>query len=245
MIGIIVILQSILYTAQATTNNIEEIIAQIKIQYPEKIVPLAKAIEQKIPTSSHTQQQILTQVLKLLQTTTQVQEPYSDQYDKLRQERLSRHNSYRQIPLELNTSLTKTAQERAQYLSDNDIRKWSTHKRPWDKAYYNYEWITQRFADRNVYFTDQVGANFSESVGYGYHVCKTNDCIDKLIWDTQSTRDFFMSEKSWNWPHYRAIIQQGFTQVGIWIATNPKTKRYHIVIHYGTSLQESFTKETK
>lgn len=129
-----------------------------------------------------------------------------------------------------NMQLEQTAQERAEYLAQNMITRW-THTRP-GTQWRNTAAIRQRFNDRWIDFTIKNQSQFSESIGYGYSNCSPNELCDKLASDTQSTRNFFMGEKSYNWPHYRAIKHPYFTELWIGIAVN--NKRYYIVIHYGT-----------
>jgi hypothetical protein len=110
------------------------------------------------------------------------------------------------------------------------ITKW-THARPGTQGR-NTTAITKRFNDRWIDFAIRNKSSFSESIGYGYSNCPPDQICNKLADDTQSTRKFFMGEKKYNWPHYRAIVHPYFTELWIGIAVN--NKRYYIVIHYGT-----------
>jgi hypothetical protein len=79
-------------------------------------------------------------------------------------------------------------------------------------------------------------AAFSESVGRGYYNCKSTDCTESLITAVKTTRDFFMSEKSSNGSHYKAITMSHFTQMGIGISIDVEKKRYYLTIHYGMDI---------
>ena len=156
--------------------------------------------------------------------------------DITRENRIELHNIIREEnglePYKYNIKLGQTAQERADYLAQNMITRW-THARTWTQ-WRNTKAITQRFNDRWIDFTIKNQSRFSESIGYGYSNCSPNELCNKLLDDTQSTRNFFMREKSYNWPHYGAIVHPEFTEIWIGIAVNKK--RYYIVVHYGTEV---------
>lgn len=158
-------------------------------------------------------------------------------YTIVRTKWLEKHNTARAKQwindLESNYKLNKTAQTWANYLAENNIPSGSTHKRNKTDSYYDYNKILNRFESQNVLFIDTGSTAFSENIGYGYYkACTSDDCTEKLLHATQSTRDFFIGEYSRNWPHYRALMSTNFGQIGIGIARNQNTKRYYVVVHY-------------
>lgn len=150
---------------------------------------------------------------------------------------LWRHNSERNT-LGLNayayhSDLEKSATTWAEVLKD-EARTSNTHSRKsWD-GYYNYNSITNRFKELGTNFPSAGNgkASFTESVGWGYYKCSSNDCTDTLIKQIKTTWDFFMSEKSRNGSHYRAITTSHFTQMGIGVVIDSSKNRYYMVVHY-------------
>lgn len=148
---------------------------------------------------------------------------------------LDLHNGVRETPVSLHPELMRSAQLRATHLSENNIKSW-THTRPWTQGR-NTAAITQRFEDLGIIFTKVDGWAFSENIAYNTVRCTTQDCDKELVAATEKSRTFFYDrEKSYNWPHYRAIVQENFQHIGIGIAIT--NGRYHIVIHYGTDIQK-------
>lgn len=156
--------------------------------------------------------------------------------EKIRTTRLDRHNDERitenLTPYIYDTQLEQTATSRAQYLSQIDT---STHKRKNTDGYYNYDSIKERFENQWINFPkEQNGAaNFTENIAYRLNYsCKTNDCTTYLSNRIKDWFDFFMSEKSYNWAHYRWITGVQFKKMWVGIAINPTTKKIFIVTHY-------------
>jgi hypothetical protein len=50
-----------------------------------------------------------------------------------------------------------------------------------------------------------------------------------------TTWDFFMSEKKSKGSHYKAIVMEHFTQLGVGISIDAANKRYYLVVHYGVN----------
>jgi hypothetical protein len=135
------------------------------------------------------------------------------------------------------SELEKSAQTWADKLR-TEGRTSNTHARNAGDGYYNYTSITNWFADLNIKFLNAGGgrASFSESVGWGYYNCTSSDCTEQLITALKTTRDFFMSEKSRNGEHYRAITMGHFTQMGMGVSIDIEKKRYYLVLHYGMEI---------
>lgn len=116
--------------------------------------------------------------------------------------------------------------------------KWQNHHRrnPWDN-YYDYPIITEWFKERGVIAKVVNGATTTENVGWGTYRCSSSDCTNTLINSIRSTFDFFMSEKSYNWVHYKSIVQPNFTKVWLSVMVIPGENRYYLVMHFVTELQ--------
>lgn len=105
-----------------------------------------------------------------------------------------------------------TAHNRATYLASINS---STHKRLSTDGYYNYNSIKDRFAAQGVYFDESGGTAFTENIAYQYYSCSKDDCTQELINALQKGFDFFMSEASWNGPHYRGVMNTYYTNLGM------------------------------
>ncbi len=158
--------------------------------------------------------------------------------ETLRTFRLTKHNTERNT-LGLNNytydiDLEKTATVRANYLAQIGS---STHKRIASDWYYNYDSIKQRFADQWVEFTEVGDTLFSENIGRRILNCKKSECTQDTSNAMQKVFDFFMSEKKAKWPHYKAVISNTFTKMGMGMAIDPKTNKYFLVTHYSVDLK--------
>lgn len=147
---------------------------------------------------------------------------------------LERHNTERNsldlASYIISPELNNTAQNRANHLASLN---YASHKRLSTDEYYNYESIKSRFSDLWVTFPKEKNgvANFSENLAYQYLSCKKDDdCTNEVIAALKKCFDFFMSEKSYKWPHYRAVVSPYFAQMGYGIA-KVGTKIF-IVTHY-------------
>lgn len=155
-------------------------------------------------------------------------------YPETIQDWLNKHNTVRKTPLQAHPLLMQTAQKRADYLSQNNIQS-NTHRRI--HGNYNYTDIENWFYQQGVTFENKERVTFSESIAYGTVRCETDQCDQKLKQETEKSWNFlYTQELPRNWPHYRAIVEENFQYIGIGIAVN--NGRYHIVIHYGTDIQE-------
>lgn len=142
---------------------------------------------------------------------------------KVKQTRLDWYNTERKkydlTAYTYDSKLDSTAQEWAETLTARYAGKnpnaQTVHQRTIGDGYYNYNKITQRFADRGVVATNVHSVTHSENVGWGYVSCKSDDCTQATIDAIKSTFDFFMSEKKANGPHYRSIVKKEFTRIGL------------------------------
>ena len=158
---------------------------------------------------------------------------------KVRATRLSRHNTER-TGLWLSTytgsaKLNATAQKRAEYLAS--INK-ATHVRNPSDGYYNYSSIKARFTGQKINFPKEKSGipNFTENLAYQTYKCTKSDCTQDLIDALKKWFTFFMSEKKYKGPHYKAIINKQFKIVGMWVGVIGT--RYYVVTHYVTQIMK-------
>ncbi len=105
-------------------------------------------------------------------------------------------------PYVLDSKLDATAQEWANTLSTKWPHlqwwrpQWGTHWRnSASEWYYNYEIITQWFADRGITPAP------TENVFYRGYSCKSGDCTDALLASMKKWFDFFINEGPWGAHH--------------------------------------------
>ncbi len=140
-----------------------------------------------------------------------------------------------------NTLLDHSAQQRATYLKTLGT---TTHRRKSADGYYNYRSIKNRFSEQGVWFTNDSGTMFSESLGRWYMTCKKADCTDALISALKKTFAYFMKEKWKRYqPHYKAIVSKEFTD--IWLGITIVGKKYYLVSHYGKNVVATWSKLAK
>lgn len=132
---------------------------------------------------------------------------------------------------DLNESLNFSSLEWAKHLAELN---YSTHKRKSSDGYYNYSSILSWFNDLWIDFDYKLTA-FSENTAYNYYKCTKSDCTNDMISALKKWFDFWMSEKSWNWSHYRAIAHPYFEEIGFGVAL--VGKRYWVVSHYGVNVE--------
>lgn len=115
-----------------------------------------------------------------------------------------------------------------------------SHKRPGQKAYYDYAMIKTWFADLHLSFANVDRQTFTENIGWGVYSCKKGDCTQKLIDALRTTFDFYMSEKGKaSSSHYNSIMDPQFTLIGVGVAVDPPAGKYYVTTHYGTSIQSN------
>jgi len=135
----------------------------------------------------------------------------------------------------ISPELNNTAQNRANHLitlTQKELETQRTHRRSPSDPYYSYEKIKERFSNLWVTFPKEKNgiANFSESNTYQYLNCKKTDCTNEVITAIKKWYNFFMSEKSYKWPHYNAIISPHFSKM--WYGIAKVGTRIFIVTHY-------------
>lgn len=141
-------------------------------------------------------------------------------------------------PYALDSRLDRTAQIWATVLRDRvEYNATNVHKRDLSDGFYDYDKITDWFAQYGVIGVVRNRATTTENVGFWYYSCDDSDCTDELIQAVRGTFDFFMSEKSYNGAHYRSIVQPNFTKMGISIQVDPSIHRFYIVVHYITDFE--------
>jgi uncharacterized protein YkwD len=114
------------------------------------------------------------------------------------------------------------------------------HKRPGQTAYYDYKIIEKWFKNLGLEFKNTHSKTFTESIAWEYYSCSDSDCTDKLTTAIRKGFNFFMSEKGKSSrPHYDAIINPEFTQIGIGIVVDKVAEKYYLTVHYGTEVTAS------
>lgn len=114
------------------------------------------------------------------------------------------------------------------------------HKRPGQTAYYDYKIIEAWFKKLGLEFKNIHSKTFTESIAWEYYSCSEADCTDKLTTAIRKGFNFFMSEKGKSYsPHYDAIINPEFTQIGLGIIIDKATGKYYLTVHYGTEISSS------
>jgi len=158
-------------------------------------------------------------------------------WERVGQTRLSWHNTERNNlwlnNYKLNDKLNFTALTWAENLARNNKTSY-THTRNAGDWYYNYDKILSRFGD--LWVTFGYGATaFTENVAYQYYNCNKTDCTDDMIAALKKWFNFFMSERSWKWPHYKAVTHPYFTDMGFGVGVSGK--KYWVVTHYGVNVE--------
>lgn len=126
--------------------------------------------------------------------------------------------------------LNQTANMRASHLADIN---YATHKRLSSDGYYTYSSIQNWFNNQWVYF-EWAGTQFTESIWYRDFNCNKSDCTQELLDTMRKSFNFYMSEESWNGPHYRAVVHPQFTYMGIGFDDNGQNS--FLVIHYSNKV---------
>ncbi len=156
-------------------------------------------------------------------------------WDRVEKAWLEWHNAERRglwlDEFKTSESLNFSSLEWAQKLARQN---YSTHERKTSDNGYNYYSILNWFNWLWIDF-DYNGTAFSENIAYQYYKCTKSDCTNEMINALKKGFDFWMSEKSYNWSHYRAIAHPYFEEVGFGVAL--VGKRYWVVSHYGINVE--------
>lgn len=136
--------------------------------------------------------------------------------------------------IKINAELTKTAFERANYSKSI----WSiSHKRPWQKSYYDYNRMTKWFLVRWLTFPKVGWFTFSESIWWNTYSCNKKDCTEELSKAVHKTFVLYLREKWKKYsPHYGAIINKNFKQIWVWIVVDETKHKYYLTVHYATQV---------
>lgn len=130
----------------------------------------------------------------------------------------------------LNESAMKWTREMAD-------KKNMTHKRNQDDEYYDYDSITNWFAENSLEFVNTNRSTYSENIASGIYKCKDKkDCTDDLISSMRLSFDFFMKEKGEEYsPHYDSIVNKNFNIIGLGVVM--KSNRFYLTVHYATDIK--------
>lgn len=151
-------------------------------------------------------------------------------WDRVKKERLSRHNEERikkwLSMYTYNENLNYTSLIRAQQIASEKRKTWSTHARKSSDWYRNTESIRDWFTNLwvNVVY-------FSESNAYWYYNCKKSDCTQEMIDALKKCFDRTFLDRN----HYSAVISSTFDQIWLWVATNWTYVR--LTTHYGKNIK--------
>lgn len=134
----------------------------------------------------------------------------------------------------IDSRLSTTAQEWSEFSAN---RGYIIHGRPGDgcvgeKNYscYNFNSIDNWFKDRWIDPKIISRSKHTENLGIWSFSCSSSDCTDTAIKAIKKTYNFFLSEKSYNWVHYRTMISKNFTKM--WLGLDFKNWQYYLTIHY-------------
>jgi uncharacterized protein YkwD len=135
-------------------------------------------------------------------------------------------------PYTLNPQLNRTATLWAQAMRDKGQ---VTHKRFPNSDYYNYQEITDWYADLGVTFANVYRVTHSENIGAGFINCSQSDCTESIIQNIRPTLDAYMAEKGKvSDAHYSSVMNKYFNEIGLGLAM--AGNKLYIVTHYGTAI---------
>lgn len=161
-------------------------------------------------------------------------------FEKVRNQRVERHNSLRKNRNLQNytyhSDLEKTAKNWSNHLAS--IKK-RTHKRNEKDGFYNYNSIKERFWGLGVKFPaeQQRKSAFSESIGYRGYTCTQGDCTQAVLKVSKKIFDTFAAEGE-KGAHYKAMVMPHFKHIGVWFQFEPQQKYLYVVIHYAGDMLE-------
>jgi len=117
----------------------------------------------------------------------------------------------------------------------------ATHKRDNNDEYYDYKKITSWLWDNNVVCKNNSWYTHTENVWWGTFTCNDWECSEELNEWIKRTFDFFMKEEFEEYKlHYLSIVNEYFTEIGLWIAIQEiKDNHYefYLTVHYCTELK--------
>lgn len=116
-------------------------------------------------------------------------------------------------------------------------RGYIDHKRAGQSAYYDYNIITNWFKGLGLVFQNINRITYTESIAWNSYSCDKEDCTQDFINRMRPSFDFFMSEKGMAYrPHYNAIVNPTFTEMGLGIAIDESKGKYYLTSHFGTHI---------
>ncbi|EKE28754.1 MAG: hypothetical protein ACD_3C00018G0003 [uncultured bacterium (gcode 4)] len=136
----------------------------------------------------------------------------------------------------VNENLNSTALSWSEYSKT----KWHIdHKRPWQKAYYDFKKITNWFSSKWVSFKKVKANTFSESIGWNNYRCTKEDCTQDISKAVYKTFEMYMREKGKKYkPHYNSIMNPLFSQIWVGITLDESKRKYYITVHYWTEVMK-------
>lgn len=132
-----------------------------------------------------------------------------------------------------NTQLNRSATAWAEAMKAKGVMD---HKRPGQTAYYDYNMITDWFADQGLVFKNVNRVTHTENIGWGGFYCNNaDDCTDDVLTAIRGTLDFYLAEKGQSYqPHYQSVMNDYFQEIGLGLAF--EEGKYYLVVHYGTDI---------
>lgn len=132
----------------------------------------------------------------------------------------------------LSEQLNRTATIWSEHSAKKDVL---SHKRPGQTAYYDYAIITDWFKNLGVEFANINGVTYSENIGRGPWLCEEEDCTTEMVNAVRETFESYLAEENQSSrPHYNAIFNPFFTQMGVGITIDKETQQYFITTHFAS-----------
>lgn len=134
-------------------------------------------------------------------------------------------------------SLNTSAQNWSEYQKSISF---ATHKRDSDDEYYDYHKINTWLKNNGVVCENRDKFTHTENVAWWWYVCREDDCTEELQTAMTRTFDFYMSEEPDNWPHFRSIVNDYFTQIWVGISIEETQQNYfefYSTVHYCTQVK--------
>ncbi len=120
-------------------------------------------------------------------------------------------------------------------------RGYIIHGRPWDGCVwegnygcYNFQAIDTWFKARGIDPVVKNKTKHTENIGYGSYRCSSGDCTDEMLSAIRTTFDFYLREKSYNWVHYKSLINPNLSKIWVGISVDTTKWVYYLTIHYIT-----------
>lgn len=146
------------------------------------------------------------------------------------------------LELDSTYTLRNTATERAVDLKKKQnadhLRSEQKCVNPSSNNYcYDYPKMVERFDERWVTFTNVNRATFTENIWRARYSCTDDECTDEVLASIRHVFDYFASEQTYEWVHWRTMIQKNFEIVWVWVAIDKEFWKAYVVAHYWTQLK--------